>query len=149
MKHSFFIHQASLDDYPILKNILQNTPNDWTPAILADCFSESYFVWLIVFQEETAGFVVVKNNIDYWEILQLIINQCYQRQGLASSLLKFVVEKALENQIQKLALEVRASNQPAIALYEKIGFLRVGVRKKYYKNGEDAVLMDWCSFTNM
>ena len=138
-----FIRQASLSDFTKLENILNNTPNDWTPTILVDCFSDSYFVWVIILQDEIAGFVVVKNNTDHWDILQLIIDRRYQRRGLASLLLQFVIETAAEKQIQKIALEVRASNQPAMALYEKIGFRRVGVRKKYYRDGEDAVVMGY------
>ena len=137
------IRAASSADFIALKKILENTRSDWSPAILSDCFSSDYFIWMMGDLNQTMGFIVAKNNVDFWEILQIVIDQPYQRHGLASQLLKFVVGEAQQKQIQKIELEVRASNLAAITLYEKTGFVCVGFRKKYYSNGEDAVLMDY------
>lgn len=137
------IRAASSSDVIELKKILDNTHTDWSSTILADCFSSDYFVWIIGDLNHAMGFVVVKNNINFWEIFQIVIDEQYQRQGLASQLLKFIIAQAQQKQIQKIELEVRASNFSAITLYEKAGFIRVGIRKKYYSNGEDAVLMDF------
>ncbi len=62
----------------------------------------------------------------------------YRKQGIAKAL----VEKALENEMEFLTLEVRKSNIPAINLYSKLGFETVGVRQKFYREPEeDALLM--------
>lgn len=126
-----------------MQMILKLTPSDWSPQILQDCFSENYFHYVICDDNKILGFISLKNNIDHWEILQIVIDKKYQRQGLAKKLLQFVMCEAEKNKIKKLQLEVRKSNLPAIALYECCGFKRVGVRKKYYADGEDAVLMNF------
>ena len=137
------IRAATSADFSELKKVLENTHSDWSPAVLSECLSSDYFVWVIGDLNRVMGFIVAKHNVDFWEILQIVIDQSYQRRGLASQLLKFLIMEARQKQIQKIELEVRASNFAAITLYEKMGFVRVGVRKKYYSNGEDAVLMDY------
>jgi ribosomal-protein-alanine N-acetyltransferase len=142
MNKMLAIRIASSADFVDLKKILDNTHSDWSSVVLSTCFIPDYFIWIIGELNGVMGFVVVKDNIDCWEILQIVIDQPYQRHGHALKLLNFVIAKARLKQIQKLILEVRASNHAAISLYEKIGFTRVGIRKKYYSDGEDAVLMD-------
>ncbi len=62
----------------------------------------------------------------------------YRKQGIARALM----ERALENEMDFLTLEVRKSNLPAISLYRKLGFEEVGIRPKFYREpNEDAVLM--------
>jgi ribosomal-protein-alanine N-acetyltransferase len=53
-----------------------------------------------------------------------------------------VLEQAREEGAARVTLEVRRYNHPAIALYERLGFRRVGERRNYYGGGEDALLME-------
>ncbi len=83
----------------------------------------------------------------FWAILEeahitlLGINPNYQRQGLGQLLLYALLQEAVERKLERATLEVRASNQAAINLYEKFGFRLAGRRKKYYpKTGEDALI---------
>ena len=63
-------------------------------------------------------------------------------QGIAEKLINSLVEELKKRGIHALLLEVRASNAPAIALYEKLGFQQVGLRKNYYRNPkEDARIL--------
>jgi ribosomal-protein-alanine N-acetyltransferase len=136
------IRIASQDDFPVLKKIIDDTPTDWSAAVLSNCFSADYFIWVILDNNQAMGFIVVRVNHDDWEIMQIVIDRKCQRKGLANQLLGHVVIEAQKKQIRKLQLEVRLSNHAAICLYKKVGFDQVGLRKKYYANGEDAVLMD-------
>jgi [ribosomal protein S18]-alanine N-acetyltransferase len=84
----------------------------------------------------------------FWAILDeahitlLGIHPHYQRQGLGKLLLTGLLDKARSIDMARSTLEVRASNQGAIDLYEKYGFQTVGRRKKYYQdNNEDGVIM--------
>ena len=84
----------------------------------------------------------------FWAILDeahitlLGIHPQYQRQGLGKLLLIALLDKARTIEMARSTLEVRASNQGAIDLYEKYGFQTVGRRKKYYQdNDEDGVIM--------
>ncbi len=69
------------------------------------------------------------------------VRQAYRRQGIGELLLISAIELAQILQAHVITLEVRASNSVAQALYEKLGFNKVGVRRGYYKDREDAVIM--------
>ena len=73
------------------------------------------------------------------EVLNFVVDESYQRQGYGQKLFDKMVEDMKD--VKKITLEVRASNIKAINFYTKNGFKQVGVRKKYYKNGEDALLL--------
>lgn len=146
MKNSFNIRNTTIHDIPEIQAILDRISSDWSSSILKDCFQDHYFQWVICRGEVILGFAVVKNNLDLWEIMQIMIDQNEQRQGLATQLLQFVITQAKKWGTTKLQLEVRQSNTPAIRLYQKNGFQKVGLRKKYYADHEDAVLMD-CNIT--
>ena len=86
-----------------------------------------------------AGLLVV---LDEGYITNVAVRPAYRRQGIASDLLGVFERFARGHQLALLTLEVRASNAAAIALYEKMGYARVGVRKNYYEHPrEDAVIM--------
>lgn len=64
-----------------------------------------------------------------------------RRQGLGRALLSFVLDRAAEEGVGSMTLEVRPSNRAALALYEGFGFVEKGRRKRYYRdNGEDALI---------
>ena len=83
-----------------------------------------------------------------WTILEeahitlLAVDLDYQRQGLGQALLYCLLKAAHDRGLERATLEVRVSNQAAIALYEKFGFQTAGRRKRYYaKTGEDALVL--------
>lgn len=73
------------------------------------------------------------------EVLNFVVDESYQRQGYGQKLFDKMVEDMKD--VKKITLEVRASNIKGINFYTKNGFKQVGVRKRYYKNGEDALLL--------
>ncbi len=73
------------------------------------------------------------------EVLNFVVDESYQHQGYGQKLFDKMVEDMKD--VKKITLEVRASNIKGINFYTKNGFKQVGVRKKYYKNGEDALLL--------
>jgi len=83
----------------------------------------------------------------YWEIVDeahitvLAIDPCYHRRGLGRWLLVNLLADACQRELQRATLEVRASNSRAIALYESFGFQALGTRKRYYPDGEDALIL--------
>ncbi len=83
-----------------------------------------------------------------WAILEeahitlLAVELDYQRQGLGQALLCCLLKAAHDRGLERATLEVRVSNQAAIALYEKFGFQTAGRRKRYYaETGEDALVL--------
>ncbi|MCA2722982.1 MAG: ribosomal protein S18-alanine N-acetyltransferase [Microcystis sp. M048S1] len=85
----------------------------------------------------------------FWAILEeahitlLAIYPDYQRQGLGKLLLYKLLEKAVQRQLERATLEVRVSNQSAIALYEHFGFRIAGERKNYYPQTGESALIFW------
>ena len=75
------------------------------------------------------------------QITTIGVDQMFQGNGYASQLMDFVFSQCKQSHCQNINLEVRVSNDKAIALYEKYGFKNVAVRKNYYADHEDAYLM--------
>ena len=61
----------------------------------------------------------------------------YRRQNIALALVNRLMEELKKRESHSLSLEVRQSNAPAIALYEKLGFQQVGMRPNYYRNPKE------------
>ncbi|KFZ27679.1 MAG: ribosomal-protein-alanine N-acetyltransferase [Candidatus Izimaplasma bacterium HR2] len=98
-----------------------------------------YFIALV--DKKRAAYVGSWLTIPNAEILNLFVLEEYRGQGIGKKLIDEVVKVCNKEKIDMLTLEVRVSNKYAIKMYEDIGF-KVGiVRKKYYENKEDALLM--------
>ena len=112
-----------------------------------DAFSESHLedevnaghVLLAEADGQLAGFLAYKLVIDEIEIMRLAVAGKLRRQGIAEALLKCLLA---EKGVSQVHLEVRADNLAAIALYEKVGFKHNRIRKKYYSDGCDALVMN-------
>ncbi|MCX7983176.1 MAG: ribosomal protein S18-alanine N-acetyltransferase [Syntrophales bacterium] len=77
------------------------------------------------------------------QIIEVAVRQHVRRKGIATQLLTRLMGQAREEGIKKVYLEVRASNEEALRLYEKMGFIVRGIRKRYYQEeGEDGLLME-------
>lgn len=87
------------------------------------------------------GYAVLSAILDEGNLDNIAVAPEYRRQGIADALLSALTGFGRAH-LTRLMLEVRASNAPAIALYEKYGFAAVGRRKNYYNAPkEDAILM--------
>jgi len=88
------------------------------------------------------GYAGMWMSVDGGEITNVAVHPEYRRKGIACLLIENLIKICEVNNMNFLNLEVRESNSNAISLYSKLGFEKVGLRKKYYKNpAEDAVLM--------
>ena len=74
-------------------------------------------------------------------IMNICVLPKYRRRGIGEKLLLALISRGEGKNSEGYTLEVRAGNAPAISLYEKHGFVSSGIRKGYYSNGEDAVIM--------
>ncbi|MFU0468791.1 ribosomal protein S18-alanine N-acetyltransferase [Gardnerella vaginalis] len=84
----------------------------------------------------------------YWfdgddaQIMTIGVAKQYQRKGIASKLLSTMIKTAKQIGAKRMLLEVRVDNVPALALYERFGFVKMGLRKRYYQpEGVDAYTM--------
>lgn len=91
-------------------------------------------------QQRLLGYVICSRYADDWHIMNIAVDPTARRRGLATALLEELFVRAGRD--RAYTLEVRTSNGPAIALYEKFGFRGAGVRQRYYADtGEDALIM--------
>ncbi|MEP3277552.1 MAG: ribosomal protein S18-alanine N-acetyltransferase [Stappiaceae bacterium] len=82
------------------------------------------------------GFVIYRNAADEAEILTIAIDKRKRRKGLGQQLMEEVSRRLYADRIDHLFLEVDADNLPALTLYQKLGFAKVGERQAYYTSGE-------------
>lgn len=100
-------------------------------------------VWLIAAEgDQVAGYVGSQTVIDESDMMNIAVAPAYRRQGIAEKLISMLIVQLKERGSNSLTLEVRASNIPAIGLYQKLGFTQVGRRPNYYRNPkEDALIL--------
>jgi ribosomal-protein-alanine N-acetyltransferase len=90
---------------------------------------------------ELVGYLVCSRYDTVWHVMNVSVDPDRRRRGIASALLSALIEHVDDPEAQ-ITLEVRRSNGGAIVLYERFGFRRAGMRRRYYQdNGEDAVIM--------
>ena len=116
----------------------------WTAESIRSQLKDGQHEFLGAFDEngKLLGYVGMMAVLDEGYIANVAVDPAYRRQGIADRLIARLCEIAAERKLSFLTLEVRASNAPAIALYQKHGFAPVGLRKGYYAQPrEDALLM--------
>ena len=115
----------------------------WSEALFRAALDDPRAAILLAEGEsgELLGYAVLFTVLDEGNLDNIAVAPEHRRQGVADALLGGIVGFGREH-LSTLTLEVRASNAPAIALYEKYGFAAVGRRKNYYTDPkEDAILM--------
>ena len=114
----------------------------WTREQLRSQLGERQIFLAAVEEEQVAGYVGLMYVLDEGYISNVAVSPDCRRRGIARRLLAELERRCRALELAFMTLEVRASNTPAIALYESRGFRSVGRRKNYYKNpAEDAILM--------
>ena len=115
----------------------------WSEMSIAHELESIWSYWLVAVDGDTvAGYIGSQSSIDESDIMNVAVHPDYRRQGIAECLINKLVEDLSGRGSHALMLEVRASNDPAIALYHKLGFVQVGCRKNYYRNPkEDALIL--------
>ena len=89
------------------------------------------------------GGCVVFRIIDEGDIMNVAVNRNYRGRGIATELIRYAMERNEEMGIRDFTLEVRASNAPAIRVYEKCGFESAGIRPGFYDHPKEDGLVMW------
>lgn len=99
--------------------------------------------WLVALSgEQVVGYIGSQSSYDETDVMNVAVHPDWRRRGIAGSLIDCLIKELKNRGSRALMLEVRASNGPAIALYEKLGFFQVGCRRNYYRNPkEDALIL--------
>ena len=115
----------------------------WSLADLKYELDENPYAQFLALKEngELIGYADLWIMFDQAQIANIAIARPHQNKGYGQALMDEMLRRSIQAECENITLEVRVSNSPAIALYEKNGFIRAAVRKGYYDNGEDAWLM--------
>ena len=119
-------------------------PFPWTRGIFIDCLRAGYPGLAMERDGQLVGYGVLSIAADEAHVLNICIDPLAQSRGLGRQLLRALVQLAADRGAQRVFLEVRPSNTPALALYHSEGFNEIGRRPRYYpaaQGREDAVVM--------
>ena len=119
-------------------------PHPWTLGIFRDCLRIGYNAWVMTLDKEIIGYGIVMLSPGEAHILNICIEPGFQKKGLGRYLLRHILKKSKQTDVDMVLLEVRRSNTTAQQLYQSEGFHELGVRKAYYPadNGrEDAIIL--------
>ena len=116
----------------------------WTEGQLLSEMYSSDAVFLVSMEgDEIAGYCNFHRAGDQAEMYKVAVHPDFRRRSLAEKMILSCLDWAKDKKCTSVFLEVRRSNAPAIALYEKLGFVSVGVRKNYYDfPREDGIVME-------
>jgi len=136
-------HGADLDAVVALE--AASFTNPWSREMLEHDLANADVARVYVLRDETGrliGFCGCWFIYDELHINTLAVSEQHRRQGHATRLLRFVLAEAAARGITSATLEVRRSNEAALALYERFGFAIRGIRRDYYtKPVEDALVL--------
>lgn len=118
-------------------------PFPWGEQIFRDCLRVGYDCWVVDTGPGVAGYGVMSMGAGECHILNLCVAPTLRRHGTGRALLLMLLRRARHAGMLHAFLEVRPSNDAAIALYESMGFERIGLRRGYYQAAggrEDAIV---------
>ena len=115
----------------------------WSENSVASELKNPLSCWLVAEEDGVAaGYIGSQTVMDESDMMNVAVHPDHRRKGVAESLVNELIEALKKRGSRCLTLEVRASNEPAKALYEKLGFVQVGLRRNYYRNPkEDALIL--------
>lgn len=142
MPHYRRMAAADLDTVIEIEDVIY--PHPWTRRNFSDSLAAGYHCWIVECGGEMAGYTVVMIAAGEAHLLNLSVAAPWQRRGVGREVLNFVAKLARDYGAEKILLEVRPSNDAAIALYSSAGFSGIAVRRGYYPAGdarEDAIVL--------
>ena len=115
----------------------------WSEKSIASELSNPLSLWLVAMDgDKLAGYVGSQSVMGEADMMNIAVDPGCRRQGIGERLVEELVARLKANGVSCLLLEVRASNDPAKKLYEKLGFVQAGKRPNYYRNPrEDALIL--------
>ena len=120
-------------------------PFPWTRGNFEDALRAGYMAWALFDGTQTmVTYAIAMLAVDEAHLLNLSVARGFQRQGYGWKMLEWIAQCSRDYGARTLMLEVRPSNEPALRLYQRYGFERIGVRPGYYPAAggrEDAVVM--------
>ena len=135
------MEEADLEEVAAIEQ--ENFSRPWTEEGFRKAVMDTHTLYLSAFLDEIlVGYIGMWIALDEGEITNVSVKKEYQGQKLGAHLLEKLLEEGDKIGVSSYFLEVRESNQAAIALYEKTGFEKAGIRKNFYEDPvENGIVM--------
>lgn len=130
-------------DFEAISPILSTEFDDfWTVNTLKEELKNENSTYIVAKENgEIVGFAGIWKSVDDVHITDIVVKKNHRQNGVGSSLLLKLISLTKKMNYKELTLEVNSKNEAAKKLYLKYGFKELGIRKKYYKNKDDAIIM--------
>lgn len=143
---SISLRPATEDDLPLMLEIERASyPLPWTEGAFREELLKPFSNVLVLTDDETdsivVGYIVFWTMFDECHILNVAVNSDWRGLGHAKNLVGHAINVAIRKNMKRLFLEVRKSNEGAIALYKSLGFYVDHIKETFYDDGEDALFM--------
>lgn len=135
------MNASHVDAVAALEKVCFNDP--WSVNAIMSELSNPLSLWLVAVEgDRLAGYVGSQSVMGWADMMNIAVDPVFRQRGVARGLVLELVARLKEQDVTCLTLEVRTSNEPAISLYHKLGFVQVGRRPNYYRNPkEDALIL--------
>lgn len=137
------IEKLNLDNQNQIREVEYKFPQYFKGKGLEETFKNNRFrsIYTLSTNQEIVGILILDIIYERMELIEIEVLENKRNLGYGKKLLEFMIEKAQEENVGNITLEVKITNSIAIHLYEKYGFKEVAIRKNYYK-GIDGILME-------
>ena len=134
------IREAILNDVDAINKIgCQYSPNFTNTYFMDKEIKSDLSIVLVIDNAGVKGFLFAQNFIENFDLMLIVIDETEREKKYASNLMDYFINNYVRN--STIMLEVSVNNLPALNLYKKYNFNEVNRRKKYYINGDDALVM--------
>ena len=145
MKNPIKIEEISKNDAPCVAKIeLACFSQPFKESDILEYLKNPIWHFFVCKEDENVlGYISFTKILDEIQIVNVATSPEHRKMGAGKALISYLLDFAKENEVTKLFLEVRESNEPAINLYKRFGFYKVGISKNHYKEPtENAILMN-------
>lgn len=127
--------QLNSNYYSQVLSLIRNTDKNlnWSDKQIFECFDPNHIIYSIKGENKLIAVAIFSSILDTAELLYICVDKAFQNKKLANKLLADSIINLKTKSISELFLEVSVNNTHAIALYKKIGFKQISMRKNYYK----------------
>lgn len=135
------MQEADVTQVAALEAVCFHDP--WSEKSIQSELTNPLSCWIVAQEaEKIVGYVGSQTVLDESDMMNIAVSPAYRRHGIAEHLVQTLIDALRARGSHALTLEVRASNAPAQALYKKLAFQQIGLRKNYYRNPkEDAMIL--------
>ena len=137
-----------LEDLEQMKDTLYSDfDNFWSYNILKQELENKNTTYIVAKENnEVVGFAGISTCLDEATLNNIVVKKSCRGRGIGGELLESLIDLCGDLHMRTFTLEVDTENAPAIHLYEKFGFKKLGIRKKYYNGSRDAYIMTKSDF---